>query len=73
MVQQGQVFQLASRKGRARASQRVRRASVGERRAARRAGTSPAMAPITIVEARPPAQAVAGMRLVAGIGASTRT
>jgi hypothetical protein len=39
----------------------VRSASVGESRAARRAGSKPAIAPIAIAAPMPPAQAVAGM------------
>jgi hypothetical protein len=39
----------------------VQRAWVGDIRAARMAGTSPAMAPMTRVEASPPAQARGGM------------
>jgi hypothetical protein len=39
----------------------VRSASVGGRRAARRAGTRPAIAPVAIAAAMPPAHAVVGM------------
>jgi ketosteroid isomerase-like protein len=42
----------------------VRRASVGESRAARIAGSSPAMAPIAMAAASPPAHASVGMTVV---------
>ena len=45
-------------------SQTVLRASVGDIRAARMAGSSPAIAPITIAAARPPAHAVVGTTTV---------
>src|SRR5262249_38929703 len=45
-------------------AQTVRNASVGERRAARRAGRSPAVAPMTIAAPSPPPQASAGITTV---------
>ena len=42
------------------ACQTVRRASVGDSRAARRAGSRPAIAPVATAAATPPAQAVVG-------------
>src|SRR5262249_59992290 len=45
------------------ACQTVRRASVGDSRAARRAGSRPAIAPVATAAATPPAQAVVGMTM----------
>jgi hypothetical protein len=54
---QAPAFELvADRRG----YQTVRSASVGDRRAARIAGSSPAIAPIAIAAPRPPAQAETG-------------
>ncbi len=44
--------------------QTVRNASVGDSRAARSAGSKPAIAPVAIAETIPPAQAVGGMTTV---------
>jgi len=57
---QAPAFELAADRRR---HQTVRSASVGDRRAARIAGSSPAIAPIAIAAPRPPAQAETGITI----------